>query len=402
MADLFPSLKIDLQPAASESPNWLAGFPQHTQRLKPMVGVLERLKTSALGLTEHVAAVRDLASWVEFLFQAPAPLESYAELHCTHRGTRSNCVTIELYFQVCVRARALQLRCTCRQTLHLSQRFALLAHCGQSGTTWLFPKARPTPDAIYRERIEFVRRLVGLQTYTLSVLRDRMTDRPYALRQLIDATELEDYYRYTRAYGFWITLHLTLKDRHCSDPNAPVPVSVEQAPEHTQSLGHALQAALECQRTLAEIQTDAFVIGGMCTVPLMRPLDLDDKRRKRPDATQPPLAVDARWETLVAPMVLALRAEWAHCCATPDVRPQPPPPPPPPLHAQESGICSYLVQQLLRYGFDHPSRCKWDPSANRMIGIGLPDRFPAAGVVTQLLKAAEGMPGTLLTGAPIR
>lgn len=291
--------------------------------------------------------------------------------------------------------------------MHLSQRFALLAHCGQSGTTWLFPKARPTPDALYRERIEFVRRLVGLQTYTISVFRDRMTDRPYALRQLLDVTELEDYYRYTRAYGFWITLHLTLKDRHCSDPNAPVPVSVEQAPEHTQSLGHALQAALECQRTLAEIQTESFVIGGMCTVPLVRPLDLDDKRRKRPDAptaTNPgtaPLAVDARWETLVAPMVLALRAEWAHCCATPEVPVSHPHP-----HAtcvvQELGICAYLVQQLLRYGFDHPSRCKWDPSANRMIGIGLPDKFPAAGVVTQLLKAAEGMPGTLLTGVPIR
>lgn len=100
MADLFPSLKIDLQPAASESPDWLAGFPQHTQRLKPMVAVLERLKTGALGLMEHLAAVRDLASWIEWLMQAPAPLESYVELQCTHRGTRSNCVTLELFFQV--------------------------------------------------------------------------------------------------------------------------------------------------------------------------------------------------------------------------------------------------------------------------------------------------------------
>lgn len=68
---------------------------------------------------------------------------------------------------------------------------------------------------------------------------------------------------------------------------------------------------------------------------------------------------------------------------------------------QESGVCAYLVQQLLRYGFDHPSRTKWDPSATMMLGIGMPIKFPTAGSVAQLLKTANGMPQTLLTGNPI-
>lgn len=102
MVDLFPDQKIDLHPAACESPNWLAGFPQHARRLEPMVSALERIKTGALGLMEHVATVRSLATWIEFLFRSPAPLESCVDLQCTHRGTRTNCVTVELYFQVSV------------------------------------------------------------------------------------------------------------------------------------------------------------------------------------------------------------------------------------------------------------------------------------------------------------
>lgn len=64
-------------------------------------------------------------------------------------------------------------------------------------------------------------------------------------------------------------------------------------------------------------------------------------------------------------------------------------------------IRAYLVQQLLRYGFNHPSRLEWDPSASRMIGIGMPDKFPTAGTVTQLLKTAEGLPKLLTLGDPI-
>jgi hypothetical protein len=59
------------------------------------------------------------------------------------------------------------------------------------------------------------------------------------------------------------------------------------------------------------------------------------------------------------------------------------------------------MQQLLRYGFDHPNRRKWDPSSTKMIGIGMPDKYPTAAVVTQLLKSSEGKPNTLVAGEPI-
>jgi hypothetical protein len=203
--------------------------------------------------------------------------------------------------------------------MHLSQRFVLLAHCGQFGTTWLFPSARPTPDRVHDARIEFVRQLVGLQTFTLGLFRDRVTEKPYALYRLIDLAELEDYYRYTRAYGFWVILHTTLKGRHCADPEVPVPVSVIEAPDYTKALGDSLQAALECQRTLAEIQAESFCIGETCTVPLPRPLPLENTRIKKPDPQVSPLNADTRWEALVHPMVLALRAEWAVCCSTAEV-----------------------------------------------------------------------------------
>ena len=194
-----------------------------------------------------------------------------------------------------------------------------MAHCGQTGTTWLFPSARPTPDRLNEARVEFVRLLVGLQTFTLSMFRDRVTEKPYALYRLIDLAELEDYYRYTRAYGFWVILHTTLKGRHCADPEVPVAVSVIEAPDYTKALGDSLQAALECQRTLAEIQAESFCIGETCTVPIPKALPLENARIKKPDAAVSPLNVDTRWEALVHPMVLALRAEWANCCSTAEV-----------------------------------------------------------------------------------
>lgn len=101
MADLFPGKKLDLQsPVSSESPDWLGGFPQHAKRLRPIVSGLERVKTSSVGMMEHVAIVRDLAKWLDSLFLAETPPESCVELHCVHRGMRTNCVTAELYFQV--------------------------------------------------------------------------------------------------------------------------------------------------------------------------------------------------------------------------------------------------------------------------------------------------------------
>lgn len=153
------------------------------------------------------------------------------------------------------------------------------------------------------------------------MFQERVTEKPYVLTQWIDVSELEDYYCYTRAYGFWTTLQLWLKGRHCTDPDAPAPVSIDDAPKYTKALGESLQAAIECQRSLAEIRVESFCIGDTCVVPIVRPLPLDNVRLKKPeDAKVPPLTVDARWETLVHPMVLALRAEWANCCATQEVR----------------------------------------------------------------------------------
>jgi hypothetical protein len=183
----------------------------------------------------------------------------------------------------------------------------------------MFPDARPTPVAVYKARIEFVRQLVGLQMFTLSLFQRRMTDRCYELRKLVPITDLEDYYRYTRAYGFWAWLHLTLEDRSCSSASAPAAVSLENAPAHLKTLGESLQMALECQRTLAEIRTQSFCIGASCVVPIVRPLVLENKRIKARDDSIPALLPDARWEALVHPMVLALRAEWASCCATQEV-----------------------------------------------------------------------------------
>ena len=217
------------------------------------------------------------------------------------------------------------------QTLRVSQRFVLLAHKGQSGTTWLFPQARATPDDLYVKRREFVQNLVGLQNFTLHLFRQRVTDLPYALHDLVNLNDLEDYYRYTRAYGFWLQLHLRLQGRHCIDPSIPAPQTADYKSDHVRILTQALKAALECQRTLAGIQQQtaalsaAFVISDRYTVPIPRALDFDDKRRKKLE-TNPaaleiqPISADTRWEALVHPMVLALRAEWAHYCATTSVR----------------------------------------------------------------------------------
>jgi len=113
--DLFPDQKLDLPPCEYESPDWIQGFPNEARRVVPMVAALQRVKTMQVGLTEHVAAVRNLARWIEHLFvtsdayyaavaaeddaiQHP-PLESKVDLFCVHRGMRSNCVTLELFFQ---------------------------------------------------------------------------------------------------------------------------------------------------------------------------------------------------------------------------------------------------------------------------------------------------------------
>lgn len=419
MVDLFPGQKIDLPPANDyESPDWLQGFPQHRRRLLPLVTALQRVKNSEIWLMDHVVAVRELARWIDFLFRESDAiggaassaashddsedptqshvhaLESKIDMFCVHRGMRTNCVTVELYFQV----------------IRVSQRFVLMAHKGQSGTTWLFPRTSATPEAVYKNRREFVKNLVGLQTFTLRLFRDRVTDRPYALSQLVNIEELEDYYRYTRAYGFWLAVQLTLSGRHCIDPSTPPPPGADYASDHVRVLGEALKAALECHRMLAEIQlatsgssSAAFLIGERYTVPIPRALELDDKRRKKPDgaAEVQPICADTRWEALVHPMVLALRAEWANYCATTSVRP---------LYlrqrnvcvcVQEKALCAYLMQQLLRYGFDHPSRRKWDPSSTLMLGFGMPFEFPTAGAVTQILKAMDGAPDKLLTGADI-
>jgi hypothetical protein len=59
------------------------------------------------------------------------------------------------------------------------------------------------------------------------------------------------------------------------------------------------------------------------------------------------------------------------------------------------------MQQLLRYGFDHPSRRQWDASATLMLGFGLPFQFPTASAVAHIVKTMEGAPETLVTGADI-
>lgn len=325
MVDLFSDQKIDLLPATSQSPDWLAGFPQHASRLGPIVAGLERVKQGSLELLEHVAIVRELAKWINTLFRASetTPMDACVELHCTHRGTRTNCVPVELFFQVSCKLWSIQRASVCvplcEQTFHLSQRFVLLVHGGQTGTTWLFPDARPTHGDVYRARIEFVRQLVGLQMFTLTLFQRRVNDRCYELRKLVPLAELEDYYRYTRAYGFWAWLHLTLEGRSCSNASVPNSISVEDAPSHTKTLGESMQIALECQRTLAEIRTQSFCIGANCIVPIVRPLPLENKRVKARDETIPALMADARWEALVHPIVLALRAEWASFCGTQEV-----------------------------------------------------------------------------------
>ena len=129
MVDLFPGQKVDLPPATDyESPDWLLGFPQHRRRLQPMVTALQRIKAGEIWLMDHVHAVRDLARWIDFLFHesdaigatpsgaghyvddstdpthaaaaASGGLECKVDLFCVHRGMRTNCVTVELYFQV--------------------------------------------------------------------------------------------------------------------------------------------------------------------------------------------------------------------------------------------------------------------------------------------------------------
>jgi hypothetical protein len=325
MVDLFPDQKIDLLPATSQSPDWLAGFPQHAQRLAPIVAGVERVRQGSLELMAHVAMVRELARWINLLFRAAetTAMDSCVELHCTHKGMRTNCVPVELFFQVLACVLILHKRVRvylCIQTLHLSQRFVLLVHGGQTGSTWLFPDARATPVDVYRARIDFVRKLVGLQMFTLSLFQRRMTDRSYELRKLVTLSELEDYYRYARAYGFWACLHLTLEGRSCSNASAPAAISVEDAPAHTKTLGEAMQMAFECQRTLAEIRTQSFCIGATCVVPIVRALPLENKRIKSRDESMPALMPDARWEALVHPMVLSLRAEWASCCGSLEVQ----------------------------------------------------------------------------------
>ena len=77
----------------------------------------------------------------------------------------------------------------------------------------------------------------------------------------------------------------------------------------------------EIQLTTSASSSAAFLIGDRYTVPIPRALELDDKRRKKPDgaAEVQPISADTRWEALVHPMVLALRAEWANYCATTNV-----------------------------------------------------------------------------------